>query len=270
MIASEIRANARRSLEGKWGKAALMTLAYGVIVFVINFVLGLIPVIGSIVSFVISTPISYGLIVAFMKLKRGEEVGYVDFLNYGFSDFGRVWGVVGNILLKLILPICLVVICIIVITFGMAGSLSAGIYGAAYRSTYSASSSFASGLAGGLGVLAIIGIIGYLASLIYLVVKSYYYTLSFYILNDNPNMTGREIVEESRKLMTGHRWHYFGLGLTFIGWLILSAFTLYIGLLWLMPYVMVATICFYEQLAGKSTQTVETEVVSNNQEKNEE
>ena len=38
MVASQIRANARESLTGKWGKAALMTLTYSIIVFVINFV----------------------------------------------------------------------------------------------------------------------------------------------------------------------------------------------------------------------------------------
>lgn len=249
MVASQIRANARQSLTGKWGKAVLMILAYTVILWVINFVCGLIPVVGPIALFVISTPISYGLIASFMKLKRGEEVGYVDFLSSGFSSFGKVWDVVGNTILKMILPVCLLIISIIVMSFGLTGSIVSGI---ALESS--------SGMAG-FGFLGIIGMFGYLASLIYVVVKGYLYSLTNYILYDNPDMTGKQIVEESERLMRGHRWNFFWLGLSFIGWVILSAFTLYIGLLWVLPYMMVAQVCFYEALAGKTKEpVVEAEV----------
>lgn len=249
MVASQIRANARQSLTGKWGKAVLMILAYMLIVWVISFVCGLIPGIGPIVLFVISTPISYGLIASFMKLKRGEEVGYVEFLSNGFSAFGKVWAVVGNTILKMILPVCLLVISIIVMTFGLTGSVVSGI---ALESS--------SGMAG-FGFLGIIGMFGYLASLVYVVVKGYLYSLTNYILFDNPDMTGKQIVEESERLMRGHRWNFFWLGLSFIGWAILSVFTLYIGMLWLLPYMMVAQVCFYEALVGKTKEpVVEAEV----------
>ena len=39
MTASEIRQEARKSLTGKWGKAALATLVFFVIDYVISFVL---------------------------------------------------------------------------------------------------------------------------------------------------------------------------------------------------------------------------------------
>lgn len=249
MVASQIRANARESLTGKWGKAALLTLTYSIIVFVIDFVCNLIPVIGGIILFVISTPISYGLLVSFMKLKRGEEVEYVDFLTSGFTSFGKVWGVIGNTILKMILPVCLIVIFIIIMVIGLSGSMVALNFATNSTST-------ATGAAAGLGVLGVIGIIGYIVSLIYTVIKGYLYSLSFYILNDNPDMTGKEIVNESEKLMRGNRWRYFWLGLTFIGWAILAAFTFGIGMLWLMPYMMIAMICFYEDLAGKTTTPV--------------
>ncbi len=249
MVASEIRANARENLTGKWGKAALLTLVYAIIVFVINFVCNLIPVIGGLILFVISTPISYGLLVSFMKLKRGEEVGYVDFLSNGFSSFAKVWAVLGNMVLKMILPICLLVIFIILLVVSLGGSLASAVIAES-----------GSGVAG-FGFLAFISFIGYIASLIYVIVKGYLYSLSYYILNDNPNMTGKEIVEKSENLMRGNRWRFFWLGLTFIGWAILAAFTLGIGMLWLMPYMMVAMICFYEDLADKNTAPVnDTEV----------
>ena len=123
MVASEIRANARKALAGKWGKAALLTLVYTIIVFVINFVCNLIPVIGGIILFVISTPISYGLLVSFMKLKRDEEVNYTDFLSIGFSSFAKVWGVFGNMILKMILPVCLLVVFIILLVVSLGALL---------------------------------------------------------------------------------------------------------------------------------------------------
>lgn len=247
MVASEIRANARKSLTGKWGKAALLTLVYTIIVFVINFVCNLIPAIGGIILFVISTPMSYGLLVSFMKLKRDEEVNYTDFLSIGFSSFAKVWSVFGNMILKMILPICLLVVFIILLVVSLGGSLASAVIAES-----------GSGVAG-FGFLAFISLIGYIASLIYVVVKGYLYSLSYYILNDNPNMTGKEVVVESERLMRGSRWRFFWLGLTFIGWLILAGITLGIGMLWLMPYIMVAFVCFYEDLAGKST-TETTEV----------
>ena len=61
-------------------------------------------------------------------------------------------------------------------------------------------------------------------------------------------MSGKESVEESKKMMKGNRGKYVLLQLSFIGWMILSIFTLYIGLLWLTPYMQVAMVCFYESL----------------------
>lgn len=245
MVASQLRANARESLKGKWGKAVLLTLCYVIIYFAIGLVLNLIPVIGSIASFVISLPISFGLLASFIKLKRDEEVKYTDFLNLGFSNFGKVWAVFGNMILKMIVPVILVIVFAVIFTVGIGGS--------ATEILLSNSSSSA-----GFGGITIIGFIGYIASIIYVVVKGYLYSLSYYVLYDNPNKTGKEIVEESETLMRGNRWSFFWLGLTFIGWVILSAFTFYIGMLWVMPYMMVSMVCFYEALAGK-TATPKTE-----------
>ena len=90
MLASQIRANARESLQSKWGKAALITLVFMVISFLLNF-LNIIPLIGGLVVTVISVPLSYGLVATFIKLKRNENVTYTTFLSEGFANFGKVW-----------------------------------------------------------------------------------------------------------------------------------------------------------------------------------
>ena len=247
MVSSQLRANAREALKGKWGKAALLTLLYAIITFVISFVLKFIPVVGYIVDFVIALPMSYGLLVSFMKLKRGEEVSYTDFLTIGFSSFGKVWAVFGNMVLKMIIPIVLIIVFMIVMILGAGGSMVG----------FLSNSSTAQVASAGFGGLAIVGLIGYIFSFVYAIVKGYLYSLSYYILYDNVDKTGKEIVEESASLMKGNRWSFFWLGLTFIGWAILSVFTLYIGRVWLVPYIMVSFVFFYESLAGKSDKKVE-------------
>lgn len=250
MTSSQLRANAREALKGKWGKAALITLVYVVITYVISFVAGFIPLVGPIALYVVSIPLSYGILVTFIKLKRGEEVSYIDFFNFGFSNFKKVWAVFGHMVLKLIIPIILLIVSIMVIIFGGA----AAIIGVAFDTA-----SAAVGFSG----IAIIGLIGYIASLIYLAVKGYLYSLSYYILNDNTDKAAKEIVEESENLMRGNRWKFFWLALTFIGWSILAGFTFGIGMFWLLPYILVTFVCFYESLAGIKGEVESTPVSEN-------
>lgn len=238
MSASELRLTARKSLKGNWGKAALLVLCYSVIMYVISLALALIPIVGPIANAVISVPISYGFVVSFIKLKRGEEFKYAGFLNEAFANFGRVWGVYGHTLLKLILPLLLVFIFLVLLGTSGIASISISLLNTSARE--------------GSSVLFIISFVGYIVSLIYLMVKGLLYSFTNYILYDNPNMSGKEIVEESERLMKGNRWKLIWLGLTFIGWAILSVFTLYIGLLWLLPYISISTICFYESLSKNS------------------
>ena len=51
------------------------------------------------------------------------------------------------------------------------------------------------------------------------------------------------------RMMKGNRGKIVLLSVSFIGWAILTVFTLGIGYLWLMPYMMVAEVCFYEKVA---------------------
>ena len=68
------------------------------------------------------------------------------------------------------------------------------------------------------------------------IMKSYSYAMTPFILADHPEMTANEAITASRKLMDGHKWELFVLGLTFIGWELLSALTFGLGALWLNPY----------------------------------
>ncbi len=247
MLASETRKLAREALTGKWGKAALIMLVYMIIVWVVTFVLNLIPVVGPIAQVVIEIPISFGLISTYMKLKRGEDISYTGFLTDGFNSFANSWKVTLWTIVKMLIPIIVFVIAMVILIAGSGVTL----VGAA------ASSSSAAGAG---GAIAVIGVIAMIVASIWLTIKSYSYQLVYYILFDNPSKDAKEIVEESEKLMNGNRWRLFCLELSFIGWIILASFTFGIGMLWLIPYMGVAQIVFYEVLVGKKTDTVEATV----------
>lgn len=78
------------------------------------------------------------------------------------------------------------------------------------------------------------------------------YSMAFFILHDNPGMSGMEAIRQSSQLMKGYKGKLFMLYLSFIGWAILSVITFGIGFLWLAPYIQATLAAFYEQLRASS------------------
>lgn len=103
-------------------------------------------------------------------------------------------------------------------------------------------------------LVSFISLVLIILSFVWYWVRNLSYSLMPYIAYDNPNMNSLEVVNESERMMKGNRGKIFLLSLSFIGWAILAVFTLGIGYLWLMPYMMVAEVCFYEHLLGKKEQ----------------
>ena len=60
-----------------------------------------------------------------------------------------------------------------------------------------------------------------------------------------------ESVADSKALMQGQKWRYFVLGLSFIGWVLLCVLTLFIGFLWLDPYMQATFSAFYLERTGQ-------------------
>ena len=88
-------------------------------------------------------------------------------------------------------------------------------------------------------------------------IKSYSYAMTPYILKDNPEMKNNAAIEESMRMMDGHKLELFLLDLSFIGWAILSILTCCIGFLWLVPYMNMARVNFYEDLKKASVEVEE-------------
>lgn len=71
------------------------------------------------------------------------------------------------------------------------------------------------------------------------------YSQAFYILADNPKKSIFACLKESRYLMKGNKFKLFILNLSFIGWFIVSFFTLGIAYLWIYPYLELTKANFY-------------------------
>ena len=84
------------------------------------------------------------------------------------------------------------------------------------------------------------------------IVKSYAYSMAYYIKIDHPEMDANQCITESRKLMKGHKWQLFVLDLSFIGWYIVGMLCLGIGTLWVEPYHELSKAEFYRSLIGES------------------
>ena len=86
------------------------------------------------------------------------------------------------------------------------------------------------------------------------------YTMVPYILHDHPELHPAGVLSESRMMMRGHKWELFLLILSFFGWMILCVFTLFIGYLWLAPYMQMTITKYYEQLRAEYESVGEEEM----------
>ena len=96
------------------------------------------------------------------------------------------------------------------------------------------------------------------------IIKSYEYRMMPYILAEHPEMGARDVFEKSKEMMRGQKWKAFVLDLSFIGWEILSIFT--VGLLhvfYVAPYRNMTEAALYEALEY-GTRTYDNTVWVNN------
>lgn len=94
----------------------------------------------------------------------------------------------------------------------------------------------------------LMGIFSFLWMLLLIIpgfVKAFAYAMTPFILVDNPELSANQAINLSQKMMKGHKFDFFWLLLSFIGWILLGIVTLGIGFFWLMPYMSTAVAGFY-------------------------
>ncbi len=250
LTASEYRAKARGALKGRWGLGVgawfVATLLGGTYITAASsgnvvsnvsseqamYMLGYQPVLAIlvvaliyyVVLFVISGAMRIGYAKFNLNLTQQQPVKFSD-IFWGFSMFGKSFAL--TVLTMLFYTFVIVVsIILMYIAFFVVAMISSGSNGIA------------------MFMLFVILIL-FVVVLTVVMVKIYF---APYILAENPTLKASEALKLSNKLMEGNVWKFVCLNLSFIGWNILAALTLYIGYLWVGPYFEAATTFFYQDL----------------------
>ena len=217
---SELRAQARERLEGKWGTFVLMTF----LMLVIQTILQIPGYIGSLLEVLspenvlaslsfsnisnilslLALPLSWGLTVTLLRNHREESVDLENLFD--------------------------------------------GFRGGRYTRVFCA-----------LFLVNLFTFLWTLLLIIPGIIKAFSYALTPYIIMDEPELTAKQAITRSCEIMQGRRWKLFCLYLSFIGWGILCLLTFGIGFLWLVPYMNASIAAFYEDARAEyeASKTIE-------------
>lgn len=97
----------------------------------------------------------------------------------------------------------------------------------------------------------LMGIFVFLWSLLFVIpgiIASYRYSMAVYIMIDNPEFSALECISRSKEMMKGHKFEFFVLQLSFIGWAILSSIP-FVSI-YTMPYFETTYANYYNSLSG--------------------
>ena len=120
------------------------------------------------------------------------------------------------------------------------------------------------GIANRIALSALKNIFIVLWSLLFIIpgiVKSYSYMLANFISRENPEKSATECLDESRKLMDGHKMDMFLFDLSFFGWWILTILTCGILSFYVVPYYYQARIVYIDTNLYKLNEINEDDIV---------
>ncbi len=104
----------------------------------------------------------------------------------------------------------------------------------------------------------LVGIFTFLWSLLLIIpgiIKSLAYSMTPYIIADEPGIDALDAIKKSQEMMRGHKMELFMLSLSFIGWFLLGVLTFGIGMFFVLPYYQTTLANFYLELRGKKVST---------------
>lgn len=93
--------------------------------------------------------------------------------------------------------------------------------------------------------------IGFVLLIIPGIILSLGLVMTLFILKDDEQISAMDSLKQSWNMMDGHKVEFLWLNLSFIGWIILSLFTLGIGFLFLLPYMYTTFAHYYEDLKAE-------------------
>lgn len=236
MSYSEIKQKSLSNIKDHWTKIIILTFIY----LVVSLVPLYIPIVGFIFWFIFSTPITYGYILTLIKTINNEDISVIDFFVLSFKNTGRAWRVIGNLFVRLFIPILILFGCAVLVVYNTLPILEA-------LTNHTLTLNIE------ISPFMTLGFLGYIATFIFIVFKFLKYSLRYYLMMDYPNENGYFIVNKSVSLMNGNVIKLIGFFLSFIGWFILSLLTFGIVFIFLIPYVNISFYYFYKNLSPETT-----------------
>ena len=94
------------------------------------------------------------------------------------------------------------------------------------------------------------------------IIKTLSYSMAYYVLAENPQMSANEALNESKAIMDGHKMDLFVLYLSSIPWMLLGSITLGIAYIYVMPYMQLTITNFYHKIKRPSTAVPAQDVVT--------
>lgn len=259
LYAADFRAKAREALYGNWGKAV------GV-----GFVASLLGAATTAVGGGSSGNNNNSGTNGSASLNTGVSNGdaYMDFAMFDFSDIDSIADLNGIIptefqvgFMVFLSILSFISILFMILHFTVGGAVTLGYVKfnlnmvdhkpATFAQLFSEFHRFGTGFMMQL----LRGVYTFLWSLLFVIpgiYAAYGYSMTPYILLENPEMTANEAITKSKELMDGNRWRLFCLEFSFIGWsLVVVLFTFGIGIFWLVPYMEASFASFYREIKAE-------------------
>lgn len=199
---------------------------------------------------------------------------YEEFFNENFGaelpddwDFrsSETWPVVAGILGVLLIVVCVVLAAAFLYSIFVGNVVGTGMRGWFLRYSRGENASFGELFASFRIYMPVVaanflrGLYTFLWWLLFFIpgiVKSYAYSMTDYIIYENPNLSANQAITLSRELTRGAKWDLFVLDLSFIGWNLLSGLTFgLLGILYVNPYYSTAHAMVYDSLKMTAIQS---------------
>ena len=209
----------------------------------VNDVISVISYIFSIVVSLFLMPLNVGFFRSLIKMSNGESSEIKDIIWGYKNNFGNT---ISTYIRYFVIVFLLSLIASAAAVFGL--------WLPTYIITY-----FEIGMIYDLQafIVSLSGILFMFIGMIPALIKSYDYYLAGFILAEETDLTGKEVLKRSKALMKGHRFFTFKLDLSFIGWAFLGLICCCgLGMIFVTPYIYQTQTELYLELTGRKKDAV--------------
>lgn len=236
----ELKQKALLRLKGNWSNTVVAVLLF----FTLSFTVSMFS---NIIGFILQLVLSFPLIITSLR-SGASEAELETVIASSYAVIPQSIAIVTNIALTLlVIPLSLGLITYF-LNFAKNKDVKISALFESYKNSFGNS----------ILMSVLIGIYTFLWSLLLVIpgiIKAYSYSMSFFIMAENPKISANDAIAKSQELMNGHKWEYFILQLSFLGWILLATFTCCIGYLWLTPYMQTTISDFYLKIKEDHEET---------------